>query len=73
MPPKTNDMKTLSKKDQQKIYWIGKYKYMKKPRIRIYKKSGDYEYFDITKGLSAFNDKCIQLQYIWVLSMGVKL
>lgn len=46
---------------------------MKKQRIRIYKKSGEYEYFDITKGLTAFYDKSVTLQYIWCLTLGIKL
>lgn len=45
----------------------------KKPRIRIYKKSGEYEYYDISKGLTAFNDRSISLQYIWCLAFGVKM
>lgn len=45
----------------------------RKPRIRIYKKNGDYEYFDISKGLTAFNDRCIQLQYIWCLTMAATI
>lgn len=45
----------------------------RKQRIRIYKKSGEYEYIDISKGLTAFNDKCVSLQYVWCLSYGVLL
>ena len=60
-----------SKKDQVILYWLGKAKGSTvKQRIRIYKRGGEYEYFDISKRLTAFYDKSISLQYVWCLTMG---
>lgn len=61
----------LSKKDQVVLYWLGKAKKDNvKQRIRIYKRVGEYEYFDISKRLTAFYDNSICLQYTWCLTMG---